>query len=175
MARPSVRFETTAATLAIGAAGGAAFWQLGLPLAFLSGSAAAVAAAALANVKVGVHAGLRDICIVLLGITLGSTVTPGTLALLPRWPVTMAGLAAAMLSIMWAGAFYLERVHKLDRATARLAAMPGALNFVMTLAMESSSDQRRVAIIQIVRNGAPPVIAAKSSALSLPVSNAHGE
>lgn len=151
MARSAVRLETTVRTLAIGTAGGVVFWQLGLPLAFLSGSAAAVAAAALAGVEVGVEVRLRELFILLLGLTLGSTVTPETLALLPRWPVTLAGLAAAILSIMWTGAWYLERVHGLDRATARLAAMPGALNFVMTLAMETSADQRRVAIIQIVR------------------------
>lgn len=151
MARPSVDIGTTARTLAIGTAGGAVFWTLGLPLAFLSGAAAGVAACALAGVKVGLNASLRDVFIVLLGLTLGSTVTPDTLAMLPRWPVTMAGLAAAMLSIMWTGAFYLERVHGLDRATARLASMPGALNFVMTLAVETTSDSRRVAIIQIVR------------------------
>jgi membrane AbrB-like protein len=151
MARPSVTIELTAKTLAIGAAGGVVFWQLGLPLAFLSGAAAAVAACALAKLQVGINSDLRDVFIVLLGVTLGSTVTPETLALLPRWPVTMAGLAACMLSIMWTGAYYLEKVHGLDRATARLASMPGALNFVMTLAMESSADARRVAIIQIVR------------------------
>lgn len=151
MARLVVSFEVTAKTLAIGVVGGLVFWKLDMPLGFLSGSAAAVAACALAGVKVGIHAGLRDVFIVLLGLVLGSTVTPDTLALLPRWPVTMAGLAAAMLSIMWSGAYYLERVHGFDRATARLASMPGALNFVMTLAIESSADARRVAIIQIVR------------------------
>lgn len=151
MASAPVSLAITAKTLVIGAGGGAVFAHLGLPLAFLSGSALAVAVAALAGVKVGVHAGLREAFIVLLGLVLGSTVTPHTLALLPRWPVTMAGLALAMLTIMWSGATYLERVHGLDRATARLAAMPGALNFVMTLAMETTCDVRRVAIIQIVR------------------------
>ncbi len=151
MARAPVSPETTARTLVIGAAGGGVFWMLGMPLAFLSGAAAGVAACALGGARVGIHGGLRNVFIVLLGITLGSTVTPQTLELLPRWPVTMAGLVAAMLSIMWSGAFYLERVHGLDRATARLASMPGALNFVMTLAVESTSDARRVAIIQIVR------------------------
>jgi membrane AbrB-like protein len=151
MARPAVSIAITVRTLAIGAAGGVVFWKLGMPLAFLSGSAAAVAGAALAGIEVGVEIRLRELFILLLGLTLGSTVTPETLALLPRWPVTLAGLAGAILSIMWTGAWYLERVHGLDRATARLAAMPGALNFVMTLAMETSADSRRVAIIQIVR------------------------
>ena len=95
-------------TLAIGAVGGAVFWLIGMPLAFLSGAAAAVAAAALAAMRSASTVSLRDVFIVLLGLTLGSTVTPETLALLPRWPVTLAGLAAAMLSIMWSGAYYLE-------------------------------------------------------------------
>jgi membrane AbrB-like protein len=151
MARPHVDAETTARTLAIGIAGGAVFWLGGMPLAFLSGSAAAVAGAALAGFRVGINERLREFFIILLGLTLGSTVTPETLALLPRWPVTLAGLAAAMLTIMGSGAWYLEKVHGLDRATARLAAMPGALNFVMALSLETHSDPRRVAIIQIVR------------------------
>jgi uncharacterized protein len=140
MARPAVSVETTAVTLAYGILGGAIFWILGLPLAFLSGAAAGVAAAALAMRPVGMHSGLREVAIVLLGLTLGSTVTPQTLALLPRWPVTLAGLSLAMMSIMASGAWYLERVHGLDRATARLAAMPGALSFVMALAHETTSD-----------------------------------
>lgn len=151
MARAPVSIETTALTLGLGAAGGLAFAMVGIPLAWLSGAAAAVAAASLAGKKLGLHQMVRETAIVLLGVALGSSVTPETLAMLPKWPVTLAGLAAAMFSIMAAGAYYLERVHKLDRATARLASMPGALNFVMALSLETSSDPRRVAIIQVVR------------------------
>jgi membrane AbrB-like protein len=151
MARAPVGIERTAVTLSLGAAGGLAFLALGMPLAWLSGSAAAVAAASLAGSRLGVHLMLREAAIVTLGVTLGSTVTPETLALLPRWPLTLVGLGCAMLTIMVSGALYLERVHGLDRATSRLASMPGALNFVMLLAMESNCDPRRVAIIQVVR------------------------
>ena len=151
MAKPPVSTETTAATLAIGIAGGAVFWLIGLPLPWLSGAAAGVAGASLAGRVLGIHQALRETAILLLGLTMGATVTPETLTLLPRWPVTLIGLAGAMLSIMAAGAMYLERVHGIDRATARLASMPGALNFVMALSLETHSDPRRVAIIQIVR------------------------
>lgn len=151
MSRPDASLETTAVTLGYGAAGGILFWAIGLPLAFLSGAMAGVAAAALAMRPVGLPVRLREAAIILLGVTLGSTVTPDTLALLPRWPVTLAVLVVTMLAIMASGAFYLERVHGLDRPTARLSAMPGALNFVMALALETTSDQRRVAIIQVVR------------------------
>lgn len=151
MARPTVSIETTLKTLAIGGVGGLAFSVLHLPLPWLSGCAVAVAAASLAGLKLGIAKPLREAAIIVLGLTLGATVTPYTLSMLPRWPFTLAGLVGAMLTIMASGAWYLERFHNLDRATARLASMPGALNFVMTLSMESSADPRRVAIIQIVR------------------------
>jgi uncharacterized protein len=151
MSKPDISIETTARTLAIGIAGGLAFLLVGLPLAWLSGAAAAVAGTSLAGHQLGIAKPLRESGILLLGLTMGATVTPDTLALLPRWPVTLIGLAGAMFSIMMAGSLYLERVHGLDRATARLASMPGALNFVMALSLETNSDPRRVAIIQIVR------------------------
>lgn len=151
MARPAFGIETTVKTLAVGGVGGLVFSLLHLPLPWLSGCAMAVAAASLAGLKLGVAKPVREVAIVALGLSLGATVTPYTLSMLPRWPFTLAGLAGAMLTIMASGAWYLERFHKLDRASARLASMPGALNFVMTLAMESSADPRRVAIIQIVR------------------------
>ena len=151
MARLPVSPETTATTLAIGVMGGIAFWLIGLPLPWLSGAAAAVAGVSLSGRTLGIAQPLRETAILALGLTMGASVTPETLTLLPRWPVTLIGLAGAMLSIMASGALYLERVHGLDRATARLAAMPGALNFVMALSLETHSDPRRVAIIQIVR------------------------
>lgn len=127
------------------------FHLLGLPLAWLSGPAAAVAATALSGAKVGLPRWLCEAAIVLLGVTLGSTVTPETLSLAARWPVTMAGLAAAIFSIMALGSLYLERIHGFDPPTARLSAVPGALNYVLALAVESQSDPRRVVIIQVVR------------------------
>ena len=151
MVKPSVSPETTTKTLGVGLAGGLLFWLLGLPLPWLSGAAAGVAAASLSGRTLGIHQALRETAILLLGMTMGATVTPETLHMLPRWPATLIGLAGAMFSIMVSGAWYLERVHGLDRATARLASMPGALNFVMALAFETNSDPRRVAIIQIVR------------------------
>jgi hypothetical protein len=135
----------------LGFTGGLAFHLLGLPLPWLTGPAAVVAAAALLGTKVGLMRWLCEAAIVLLGVTLGSTVTPETLSMAARWPLTMAGLAAAVVSIMTLGSIYLQRVHGLDRATARLSAIPGALNYVLALAVESNSDPRRVVIIQVVR------------------------
>jgi len=135
----------------MGLAGGSAFHLLGLPLPWLTGPAAVVAATALAGARVGLPRWLCECAIVLLGVTLGSTVTPETLAMAARWPLTIAGLGAAVLSTMVVGSLYLQRVHGFDQPTARLSAVPGALNYVLALAIESKSDARRVVIIQVVR------------------------
>lgn len=146
-------FESTAMlrTLAVGSAGGAVFWLLGLPLPWLSGAAAAVAGMALAGKPLGIPAKVREAAIMLLGLTMGATVTPETLALLPRWPATMLGLAGAMVSAMFASAKYLQYVHGLDPLTARFGSLPGGSSWVMALAIGSNCDPRRVAVIQLVR------------------------
>lgn len=148
---PAWSLERTGLTLATGIAGGLLFWLISVPLAWLTGSAAAVATLSLAGKRLEVPYALRQIAIVLIGAMLGAAVTPEALALLPRWPVTIAGLAAALMTIMLGGSYYLQRVHGFDRATARLACMPGAITQVMALAIESNADARRVTIIQIMR------------------------
>ena len=140
-----------ALTLGAGAAGGVVFYLAGFPAPWLSGPAVSAAGLSLAGAKLGVPPILRRAALIFLGSTMGSVVTPDTLALMSRWPLSLAGLAVCVFAIMSSIAFYLERVHGYDRATARLCAVPGALPYVLALAAESSADQRRVALIQISR------------------------
>lgn len=138
-------------TLCVGAAGGAVFFLLGLPAAWLSGPAVSVAGASLAGFRLSVPNLARQAAFVFLGSTMGATMTPETLALMARWPVSLAGLAFCLLGIMVCCSAYLQHVHGYDRTTARLAAVPGALPYVLALAAESRGDQYRIAIIQIFR------------------------
>jgi membrane AbrB-like protein len=138
-------------TLGVGIVGGAAFSLLGLPLAWLSGPAVSAAGASIAGIGLTIPVGLRHASLIFLGSTMGSAITPETLTLLSRWPATLAGLVVCVFGIMAACSLYLERVHGYDRVTARLAAVPGALPYVLALAAESRGDQRRIAIIQMFR------------------------
>ena len=124
---------------------------IGMPAPWLSGPAVAVAAASIGGLKLGVPHLVRAAALVFLGATMGTAVTPDTLAQMARWPLSLAGLAVVVVAIMASIAFYLERVHGYDRATARLAGVPGALPFVLALAAESTGDARRIAIIQMMR------------------------
>ncbi len=140
-----------AKTLIIAALGGLVFWTLGFPAPWLAGPTIAVAAAALSNLEIGVPARLSDIAFVFLGAAMGSGVSPDSFELVERWPLSIALLIVCVGSMMIFGARYLERFHGFDRATARLCAVPGALNYVIAVAIESTADVRRVAILQTIR------------------------
>jgi len=138
-------------TAALGAAGGALFAWLGLPAAWLAGSMTAVAAAALAGLPVDLPAPVRNAAFVLLGVSMGTSVTPETMAQLRAWPLSLALLAGSVAATLMAGALYLRRVHGWDPVTARYASIPGALSSVLVLAATSAADLPRVALAQSVR------------------------
>ena len=138
-------------TLALGVAGGLGANAAGLPAGLMSGAMAAVAVAAIAGVPVWIPDTLRQVAFVAIGIVLGASVTPETLALLPRWPASLAGLAVCVAVLMVVLPAYLVRVHGLDVTTARMATFPGAFSYVLGLSIEYGADTRRVAIIQTLR------------------------
>jgi membrane AbrB-like protein len=140
-----------ALTLVIAALGGSAFFAIGVPAPWLSGPAVSVGTAGLAGAGLWVPERLRYAALVVLGATMGSAVTPETVGLFIHWPLSLAGLGLSVFLIMLASSVYLERVHGFDRATARLASVPGALPYVLALVSETRGDCQRIIIVQMVR------------------------
>lgn len=138
-------------TAVIAAAGGALFAAAGWPAAWLMGAMIATAAAALAGLPVGLPPRLRDGAFLLLGISIGSSVTPDSVVAMRSWPGSIAFLLGSILATIAVSAWYLERVHGWDRATARFAAMPGAFSSVAILAASSTADLPRVILAQSLR------------------------
>ena len=141
----------TLLTAAIAAAGAAVFAGLGLPAAWLTGAMIATAAPALAGLPVGLPPGLRELAFLLLGISIGSSVTPESLATMRTWPGSVALLLASIAATIFVSSAYLERIHGWDRTTARFAAMRGAFSAVAVLAATSSADLPRVILAQTLR------------------------
>jgi len=95
---------------------------------------------------------LKGVSLIVLGVIAGSAVTPDSIAMMARWPVSLVGLAVCVGLIMVSVSVYLELVHGYDRATARLSAVPGAMPYVLALATScAGAHAARVAIIQVVR------------------------
>jgi membrane AbrB-like protein len=140
-----------AETLAIATAGGAALGIPGFPAGWLSGAIVAVTAAALMRRPVIVPEMLARICIVTIGMSLGSAVTPETLIRMAMWPASLVALTLAMVAVTVSVAAYLHYWHGWDALAAVFAAAPGALSQSLALAAETDTDIRSVAMVQAVR------------------------
>jgi len=144
-------FRRTAETLTLAAAGGIAFGLTGVPGGYLSGSILVVAAAALAGRPMLVPVPLARVIFVLLGIWLGSVMTPDMLDGMAKYPVSIVVLIVAMTCIGVACAIYLQIVHKWDRVSAYLASAPGGMSQALVVAAEVGADLRAIAIVQSMR------------------------
>lgn len=138
-------------TVAIAAAGGFVANAAGLPAGWLMGGALSVAIAALAGVKVGMPARLRDATFVLTGASMGASVARDSLAMLAQWPVTLAALVIELGLIIGLTGYMLRKVFGIDRGTAYLSSFPGHLSFVMGIAAAGVGDPRQITIIQVIR------------------------
>lgn len=140
-----------ATTLLIGGLGGLLFATLKLPAGWLTGAAIFVGAAALWGVPMGMPPFVRNTAFAVLGASIGAAVTPETIAMLWRWPMGVVGLVVSIFLTMSAIAFYLEKVHRFDQATARLSGIPGNMSLVIALTEQCACDKPRVLIIQVFR------------------------
>jgi membrane AbrB-like protein len=140
-----------AETIAIGAVGGIIFHAAGFPAGLVSGSIVAAAIAALAGRPLMVPAGLTRVILVLVGIALGSVVTPDTLKGFATYPVSIALLAVSTVAITAAAGAYLLLVHRWNAVSALLGASPGALAQAIAMSAEIGADARGIVVVQTMR------------------------
>ncbi|KQT54495.1 ammonia monooxygenase [Aureimonas sp. Leaf454] len=140
-----------AATLAVGAAGGALASLLGLPVAWLLGSAVAVSAASLAGLRTHVPDALRNATFFILGVQSGAGVTPEVLDQIALWPASFALQMAGVVAVVAATYAFLRGVFGWNRETALFASVPGAMSFVVAAASETRADMTRVIVVQSLR------------------------
>src|SRR5262249_21288792 len=164
-------------TLFIGAIGGAALGLAKFPAGWLSGAIIAVAIAALARRPVRVPPILGQCANIVLGISLGASVTPESVARMSTWPASLAILALAMACGSAAVVFHLHKVHDWDVLSALFASSPGGLSQALALAQETGADLRSVAMVQAMRvlvlsAGLPLCFAAFGISGSRPLANA---
>lgn len=143
--------KPTAITIALGLAGAGFFWLIGFPVPALTGPAAVVSLATIYGVRTEIPATLRNACFIILGISIGSTVTPEVLATMRAWPLSLVILAATLLGSLWALRWILKNAFGFDHMTAVLASAPGHLSYVIGLSTELKANVPQVALVQSVR------------------------
>ena len=141
-----------ATTLVVALAGAALFYLIGFPAAALTGAASAITIASLAGLRVAMPDWLRVLTFVILGINIGTGVTPEMLRTALLWPASIALLAASLVASMVVARHGLQRWMGFGRAGATLAAAPGHLSFVLALSLDGAQgDTARIAVVQSVR------------------------
>jgi len=138
-------------TLLVGTLGAAIFWIVGFPAAVLTGPAVAVSVASLVGLRAYVPVRLRDAVFLVLGVSIGSTVTPDVIATALAWPVSFFVLTVTLLLVLVIVRAMLVRGFGYDRTTAILAATPGHLSYAIGLSSDLKADVPRVALVQSIR------------------------
>lgn len=137
--------------LACGIAGGAVFYLLNLPLAWMLGAMTACGIAALVGLPIAMPGPMRPPMTAVIGTMLGASFRPELLSSLPHWIVPLLGLIAFLIVSGAASYFYFARIVGLDRTTAYFAAMPGGLIDMVILGGERGGDVRSIALIHSAR------------------------
>ena len=138
-------------TLAVGAAGAAAFQAVGAPLPFMLGSLAGSGAAALAGVPVLLPAPMRFAWQTVIGTALGASFTVELLARAQRLPLSIAGLFVATAGATAAAAVVLRKGARYELPTSFFASVPGGLNDMTLIGGELGGDERTIALSHTVR------------------------
>jgi uncharacterized protein len=138
-------------TVIVGTTGAALAALAGIPAPFLSGPAVAVTLCGLFGLKLDIPRQVRDACFVLVGISMGTSVTPEIFHAAKSWPLSFVAVVVTVVLLLYCGYWLLHYVFRYDRTTAMLAASPGHLSYIVSLSAETRSDLASISIIQSVR------------------------
>ncbi|WP_211160789.1 AbrB family transcriptional regulator [Marinobacterium sp. LSUCC0821] len=145
------RQRTRISTFSFALLGVAAFKVLDLPLPFLFGPLFACLAAALLGAKLRGFGVISKIGRVILGVAIGSSLTPAVIHVLPSIALSVAFIPLYVILIGLIGVPFFERVGKLDRQTAYYAAMPGGLQDMVVFGIEAGADPKALSLIHATR------------------------
>ena len=145
-----------AGTIGLGALGGLAFMAIGIPAGAMSGAMAIIALVgafpALASKTIGpLNAAMRYVAMLVSGVSIGASVTLDTLRNILAYPASVLGMAACVLTMVALSAWISMRFSKWDRETAVLAAVPGAMAYILSIVMTSGAHAPRVVAVQMFR------------------------
>lgn len=149
MSFPEIRIF--AFTALVASAGAIAAYLLSFPAPFLVGPALAVTIGGLAGLSLDVPRLVRNACFVVVGLSMGTGLTPEVFVAARTWPLSFLMVPAAVLILLYSATWVLQRFFGYDRTTALLAASPGHLSFVLSLAADTKSDLMAIGVIQSVR------------------------
>lgn len=148
--RESSAGKALVTSLAVGAVGGTLFQLTGLPLAWMLGPLIANLLVSARGVQVAIPEPLRDVFLAVMGIVLGSQVTPQLAQRVLDWPVSAALLLLGVAASTAVAAAWYRRCG-FDPVSAWFGASPGAMTAMILLGEKCGGDPQRIAVAQSLR------------------------
>ncbi len=148
MAHPAMGWGLS---LSLGAVAGLLANYIGLPLPWMLGPMIANTIAAVLNAPIAPPNRLRPIVIPIIGVMLGSGITPEVVAALGDWMVSFLVLPPFLLVAAGSSYLFYRYIGKYDPQTAYFSSMPGGLNEMIIMGEEAGADSRRIALAHASR------------------------
>lgn len=148
---PRSSLARTGLTLAVALVGAALARALNMPVFMLTGPAVAVSLCGLGGMPLEIDPRVRNLCFMVLGMTVGSGFDPDALGAMVRWPLAFAGIFLVTWGTMVGARAILSRGFGFTPYAALLAGSPGHLSFVIAMAEGSGQDVVRISVVQSVR------------------------
>lgn len=148
--QPPASIRNIGSALALGIAGGAAFFWLSLPLPWMLGAMAATSVAAVSGVSLAMSKHLRHIMIAVIGVLLGSAFTPELAGQIARWAASLTILAVFLALLAVLVPWCLRRAGY-DRATAFFSALPAGLTEMTAVGSDNGGNPQTIALTHTVR------------------------
>jgi membrane AbrB-like protein len=137
--------------LAIGAAGGAVFQALGLPLPWMLGALFATMAASIANAPVLAPTRVRPAVVAVIGVLLGSRFTPEVVDQAGAWIGSVAILMVYVVVVALVVVPFYRFVGRQDWVTAYFAGMPGGLSEMIEIGEASGAKPAPIILAHSLR------------------------
>ncbi len=141
----------TLQTLALGLAGGAVFASLHLPLPWLLGALVATMLGSFSGLRLAMSAYVRNPALTVLGVTIGSALTPDLIARAQDWWLTLAAMAVFVVTASPLAILYCRKVMGFDVVSATYAGIPGGLSEMIFTGSALGGDPRRIGLAHASR------------------------
>ena len=145
---PYLRFVLT---LALGGLSGFVFQKLNVPLPWMLGPMCVITLAVLMHLPVSAPAVVRAPMTGLIGVMLGTSFSPGLLAQLPQWSLTLALQVVLLVLLAIIGVWYYRVVARLDPVTAFYSGMPGGMLEMSMTGEDQGGDGQTIILIHSAR------------------------
>ncbi|MDG2319295.1 MAG: AbrB family transcriptional regulator [Rhodospirillaceae bacterium] len=148
--KPAATLRSLTLSLCLGAAGGAAFYSLSLPLPWMLGAMATTAIAAVAGQPIAMSRHMRQVMIAVIGVLLGSAFNPAMIGQISQWLASLI-LLTVLLGVLGVAVPWFLRRLGYDQATAFFSALPAGLTEMTAIGTENGGNTEIIALTHTVR------------------------